>query len=593
VAHSGSSRTEAQTPRRRSFMAQPFKHPTSGIYYIRRKVPDELRAALGREYKRSLNTREAGLAKSRFAAAWSVSEQAFALARAQGNGDDVLSQQDAEQIAARWLRAEQEKLERSGRFTGMLAVESAGSWETGGGHDDWERYGTLSEAAAAQGDDGDWPEIVRPYIRRTLAQNSVPLPPESSASYARLEGAFVEVLHKLSEWALKRHEGQREAMGVGVPPHTPTAAERATAPLGKVHRLSELFVAYAEDKKLTDGDNRATKRTINDYGVVVDRFIELFDDLDVRAIDRELVAKYRSALARMPAKGEGIRGMTAPKLIEKAASEGLPLLTAPTIRNRLRAVSAVLSCGVRMGWIRENPIITSGAGRAAAQAASRRRGATKKRQDYTRDELRSIFASPIYTDEGWSPPRADFGRAWYWLPLLMYYTGARREELAQLLTSDIQESEGIWCLSILATVDEDDGERGVKTEGSRRVIPLHPDLIDRGLIAYAKSLPNGQLFPKLKPDPKGYFGANFGKQWANYLRGTVKLMSSASPSHGFRHSFKTLCREVGIPEDVQDAITGHAAAGQGRVARGYGRMPLVAMAREIGRYPRIPVYRSA
>src|SRR4051812_19705401 len=74
--------------------------------------------------------------------------------------------------------------------------------------------------------------------------------------------------------------------------------------------------------------------------------------------------------------------------------------------------------------------------------------------------------------------------------------------------------------------------------------------------------PDGQLFPLLKASPTGYYGANFGKRWAEYLRVTVGLKTTASPSHGFRHTFKTLCREFGIPEDVQDAITGHAVSGQ-------------------------------
>jgi len=35
-------------------MPHPFKHPITGIYYYyRRKVPKELQAAPGREYKRS------------------------------------------------------------------------------------------------------------------------------------------------------------------------------------------------------------------------------------------------------------------------------------------------------------------------------------------------------------------------------------------------------------------------------------------------------------------------------------------------------------------------------------------------------------
>jgi hypothetical protein len=99
-------RTKKQ--RFRAFMAQPYKHPQSGIYHLRRKVPDALRAALGREYKRSLKTHDPDEAKVRFAEAWIDSERVFALARAQANGEASYSRQDAQQLAARWLRAEQE-----------------------------------------------------------------------------------------------------------------------------------------------------------------------------------------------------------------------------------------------------------------------------------------------------------------------------------------------------------------------------------------------------------------------------------------------------------------------------------------------------
>jgi hypothetical protein len=86
-------------------MAQPFAHPQTGIYYLRRKVPDELRQALGREFKRSLKTRERGEAKARFAAAWSESEQAFRAARAQLTGTPSIGAEEAEQLASRWFRA--------------------------------------------------------------------------------------------------------------------------------------------------------------------------------------------------------------------------------------------------------------------------------------------------------------------------------------------------------------------------------------------------------------------------------------------------------------------------------------------------------
>nr|WP_314583643.1 DUF6538 domain-containing protein [uncultured Pseudomonas sp.] len=70
-------------------MAQPFRHPHSGLFYFRRRVPDDLRAVLGREYKRSLKTRDAAEAKGRHAAEWTRSEEALSLARAQFAGAEV------------------------------------------------------------------------------------------------------------------------------------------------------------------------------------------------------------------------------------------------------------------------------------------------------------------------------------------------------------------------------------------------------------------------------------------------------------------------------------------------------------------------
>jgi integrase len=107
-------------------------------------------------------------------------------------------------------------------------------------------------------------------------------------------------------------------------------------------------------------------------------------------------------------------------------------------------------------------------------------------------------------------------------------------------------------------------------------------------VEYVESVPqDGQLFPLLKKSPAGYYGTNFGKRWASYLRVTVGLESPANPSHGFRHTFKTLCREARIEEAVQDAITGHQ--GENKVARGYGEMPLARLAVDLACLPSAPL----
>jgi len=40
-------------------MSRPWKHPSSGVYWLRKGVPEDLRALVGkREEKRSLQTRD-------------------------------------------------------------------------------------------------------------------------------------------------------------------------------------------------------------------------------------------------------------------------------------------------------------------------------------------------------------------------------------------------------------------------------------------------------------------------------------------------------------------------------------------------------
>ncbi|WP_300233984.1 DUF6538 domain-containing protein [Hydrogenophaga sp.] len=86
-------------------MAQPFKHPQSGVFYIRRKVPPELQAVLGREYKKTLKTREPGEAKLRFAMAWAEAERVFQQARAGVQRAQSLGYRDAQLLAQQWAQS--------------------------------------------------------------------------------------------------------------------------------------------------------------------------------------------------------------------------------------------------------------------------------------------------------------------------------------------------------------------------------------------------------------------------------------------------------------------------------------------------------
>jgi len=86
-------------------MSRPSKHPKTGIYQLRKVVPDDLRKLVGkREEKVSLRTRDPAEAKVRHAKALAELEARWANLRA---GPKSLSEREAHQLATvahdRWL----------------------------------------------------------------------------------------------------------------------------------------------------------------------------------------------------------------------------------------------------------------------------------------------------------------------------------------------------------------------------------------------------------------------------------------------------------------------------------------------------------
>ncbi|ELY2765540.1 site-specific integrase [Cronobacter malonaticus] len=553
-----------------SVMATPWKHPKSGVFYFRRQVPADIRNGIGRsEWKVSLKTKELSVARPRFAAESARCEEAFAAAREQLAGRPRVIASDAPKLADHWASTVMDSWERQPESIEDFLVVTDG--DTSPASDVVDTDSAKARLAT-----------VEPFIRQSLKNHHLPLPDEAEPAHRALVEAFFQRWLQLCQLANRRHRGDWSTPLQLQAAQAPLQAERQQKPEVTAPTLSKVFEAWADDKRLTDGDTRSTQKTINDFSSIINRFIELFGDLPVSQITRVQCQEFRALLGRFPARGKGTRGLSARELIAKAEAENMPTVELTTVRKQLRALSAVLNFAVqRLDVIKEEPISASGMLKGIAKAAKRSATRTAEDKHYTRAELLTIFRSPVFTGQ-WKPPRADFGQALYWLPLLMLYTGARREELAQMLVSDViqDEATGIWYLSI-----QPGDDKSIKTGSSRRKVPLHADLLELGFLDYVRSLSaTGRLFPKLQPHPVNGYGHAVGKAWAKYLKEVVKLTTQASPSHGFRHSFKTLCREAGIETAVSDWITGHAPV---NVGGSYGSNPLRRMAEELQRFPSI------
>ncbi|WP_293825300.1 DUF6538 domain-containing protein [uncultured Brevundimonas sp.] len=246
--------------------------------------------------------------------------------------------------------------------------------------------------------------------------------------------------------------------------------------------------------------------------------------------------------------------------------------------------------GTLFNYAVDNDLIPANPAKGIKVADKRR--AKDKRLHFDRDELQAMFSGPVHTDG--DRPVGGGGEAAYWLPLLALYTGARQTELGQLHPDDVYEE---------AYLDEDGGEhsawvmrfaeneeRGqkVKTEGSERRIPIHPDLIGLGflkVVAAAKNERRTRIFHKINPTAEGELMGNWSKWFSRYLRKVCGVADDRVVFHSFRHSFKHYARACRLDKAVNDAITGHET---GETGDDYGPVyPLHPLVEGMARY-RVP-----
>lgn len=182
---------------------------------------------------------------------------------------------------------------------------------------------------------------------------------------------------------------------------------------------------------------------------------------------------------------------------------------------------------------------------------------TNQRRPWSDSELQTLFGQPLF--QKYEPPK-DWrcGKdAAYWIPLLGLYTGARLSELAQLRTVDIlQVSE----ISSIAITNLGTGQQ-LKTSASKRIIPIHSELLRLGFLEYTNKIKLGNhdsLWPELsqrRNKPGGYFSNWFGE-----YRASIGI-SGYPDFHCFRHTVRSRLGEAEIPEHVIDSILGHEIKG--------------------------------
>lgn len=148
----------------------------------------------------------------------------------------------------------------------------------------------------------------------------------------------------------------------------------------------------------------------------------------------------------------------------------------------------------------------------------------------------------------------------YWGTLLGIYTGARLNELAQMEAKDVRQIEGIWCLDL----NDDDERKHLKNESSKRLVPLHPALIDKGLLSYVDTIrqsKNERVLYELVFDENNGYGRNLGRWFNDFLLPELGLKTKLHVYHSLRHTVVTKLMRAGIEQPLVRALIGHTQEG--------------------------------
>ena len=212
-----------------------------------------------------------------------------------------------------------------------------------------------------------------------------------------------------------------------------------------------------------------------------------------------------------------------------------------------------------------------------------------KRHPFSAKQLQTIFDAPLYRgcldgERGYAKAGAERPRnARFWVPLIALHTGMRLNEICQLDISDIREIEGIHCIVVSAQSEDGSRDKALKTVASERLVPVHPTLIQCGLLGFAsarKQSSRAKLFEEIDPGPRGKRAVAFSKWFTQFTRACGAYQPRTS-FHSFRHNFRDELRVARVEHDIAMELGGWAmGAGSRAVSENYGSGHRVTVLRE-------------
>lgn len=145
-------------------------------------------------------------------------------------------------------------------------------------------------------------------------------------------------------------------------------------------------------------------------------------------------------------------------------------------------------------------------------------------------------------------------------------------EIVSLQTGEIITiGENSWAIELRHSA-----ERPLKTAGSERIVPVHPKLVELGLLDFIderRTEEGDLLFPELVGSDHKSRAHKFQRHYERFQKRKLGITEKGFSFHSFRHCFRDALREAGVPIDAIRALGGWARSGGVEERYGQGTSP--------------------
>jgi len=339
------------------------------------------------------------------------------------------------------------------------------------------------------------------------------------------------------------------------------AAERSRRP-AKGETMRNYFDQFMREQKahVKPNDAQSLRATLR-------QFIECNGDRPASDYGKSDMAAYKKGLQQFPANATKLYPNVKFKtVIERNRKDGHPTLSSNTVRTKLGHLA------VFGRWLEAN---ADGVDASNFVTSLPKRDDRERMEPFSLEEVCRILNSNAFVGcesaNNYQKPGSFKLRDWhFWMTLIAAFTGARVNEIVQMEITDLRQEGGIWAFDI---TDEGDGQ-SVKTKGSKRLLPVHPQLIELGLLDYRDGLvARGatSLFHDVNIGRNGRRSEAASRWFRKFLqRIGVKQSGDLGGAHRWRHTLTDALRRADIDKYDISATLGHHID-IGRMTREYGR----------------------